>query len=111
MISHNELSLVFDKEDFLEAKELFIDDTTRDFAHTACSGVDLRDGSILPTIIVPLGKVSIPVLGGLIALWLGRGKQITLKSGKRQLSLKNIKESSAEEIIKLFLKEEGNGLE
>lgn len=100
------ISLVFDREDFLEAQKTFINYFGTDNPTGETPDGVLFDGSA-PTLWLNLATVTIPTLASLIAIWLGKGKQIIIEreknNVKQKITLKNYDKRSTTKILKKFL--------
>jgi hypothetical protein len=95
--------LAFDPPDFTEAKDHVI-------AIAGIKNVDLnphrnqlKNAPPTPEVLVYLAKVGVPALAGLVALWLGKGKRVTVKVGNRQINLSNVSEPAAQKLVEEFL--------
>ena len=95
--------LVFDPPDFVEAKDLVLSIAGSDNVDLNPHRDRLRNAPPTPELLVYLAKFGVPALTGLVALWLGKGKRITVKVGTRQLNLSNISEAAAQKLVEEFL--------
>lgn len=99
------LALFFNGNDYVEAKELFMDKIGQDSISSGPIQDNLMDEANIASLIIDLCKVGIPSICALIGLWLGKGKEITLLYKKKKITLKNVSESGAKAIIEIFLDE------
>lgn len=95
--------LIFDPIDFVEAKDHVLSILGRGSVNLYPNADRLRNTPPSPELLVYLAKVGVPALAGLVALWLGKGKRITLKVGTRQLTLSNVSEAAAQKLVQEFL--------
>jgi len=103
------LALVFRPEEFEEARGVF----SNYFEEGNPTG-EAPDGMMYngmePTLWVDLATVTVPALAGLLAIWLGKGKQVRCerKKGKTKetVVIKNHDGKSTVEILRRFLNDD-----
>jgi hypothetical protein len=101
MSADNMILLEFEPSDYTEAKDVvfsFLGEINKGYRQPV-----LRSGPDAATVALDLGKIGLPLVAGLIALWLGKGKTVKVKHRGDTLDLRNVSEDSARKMLQQFL--------
>lgn len=98
----NEVILLFDESEYAEAK-VFLSSVLGERSFETGPVQTLKDWSGTATVALDLAHVAVPVLGGALAIWLGKGKRVIVKRGEQLLDLRNVREEQAKNIVVEFL--------
>lgn len=95
--------LMFEPEDYVAAKDFVIATLGASNVDLNPHGRQLKSAQPVPELLVTIGKIGIPALASLVAIWLGKGKRVIVKVGTRQLNLTNMSDATTEKLVREFL--------
>ena len=99
----NTVILLFEPDDYTQAKQFIAENLGTANFETLGHGTELCDEAALSGIIIDITRISLPVFASLIALWLGKGKRVKVKRGKDELKLTNIADEASKRMLHDFL--------
>ena len=106
-IKKDDLTLLFDPKDYVQAKHFIAEQLNAETYKPLDKDAILNDGvTNAAAIVLDMAELSIPIIAGLISIWLGRGKKVKMKKGNAELELRNISETATMKIVQDFLQNE-----
>ena len=105
MASNVEIELEFSKAEYAQGKEFIIKSLPEQTSIKRTRSDEMYDEAQIASIALEVSKVAIPSVCALVALWLGKGKSLTIKAKGKSMALKNISEPAAKTLVSEFLRE------